>query len=236
MFVIGHRGTAGLELENTATSINRALNLGVDAVEFDVRKTKDNQLVLAHDNNLSRIANDSRQIKSLTVRELKKIRLNDGSLILTLEEAMAMINNRAYTIVDVKDLGCALLITNFLKQHQHQNISIASFKLQELAALNELNPSLHLIGLEHTKPFEIIQFAKRLNLDGIGINFWLLNPLTYWLAKRYHLDLYVYTLKKRRLAKLVGWLYPKAAICTDHPEWFNYKTRKKSRWPKSWQT
>lgn len=48
-FVVGHRGVARLEVENTIPSFARALDLGANAVETDVCVTSDGHLVLWHD-------------------------------------------------------------------------------------------------------------------------------------------------------------------------------------------
>ena len=49
MYVIGHRGGAGLSPENTLSAFRRALDLKVDAVELDVLLTSDRKLVVHHD-------------------------------------------------------------------------------------------------------------------------------------------------------------------------------------------
>jgi glycerophosphoryl diester phosphodiesterase len=46
---IGHRGAAGLEPENTLRSFRRAEEEGVDALELDLRVTRDGHLVVLHD-------------------------------------------------------------------------------------------------------------------------------------------------------------------------------------------
>jgi glycerophosphoryl diester phosphodiesterase len=51
--VIGHRGAAGLAPENTLAAFARACEIGVDAVEFDVLLTADNEAVVYHDFNLN---------------------------------------------------------------------------------------------------------------------------------------------------------------------------------------
>jgi glycerophosphoryl diester phosphodiesterase len=57
MQVIGHRGAAALAPENTWASFDVALDIGVDALETDVRATSDGVLVLLHDEHLDRTTN-----------------------------------------------------------------------------------------------------------------------------------------------------------------------------------
>ncbi len=49
IYVIGHRGAAGLAPENTLAAFARACNIGVDAVELDVQLTADRKAVVYHD-------------------------------------------------------------------------------------------------------------------------------------------------------------------------------------------
>ncbi len=223
--IIGHRGAAGLELENTATSIERAIHLGVSAVEIDLRLTKDDKLVVCHDSDLARIANDPRKIRNMTLSQLKEVPLIDGSRILSLPEALRIIGKKP-VILELKDTESARLLLKDLKNFPEAHISVASFKLSELALLRSLAPGMRLYGLELTKPFEIIQLAHRLKLDGVGLNFWLLNPLTYYFARRQKLSIYVFTLNRKFAARFISWLYPDVAVCTDHPEWFLKRGRK----------
>jgi glycerophosphoryl diester phosphodiesterase len=99
-------------------------------------------------------------------------------------------------------------------------IIVASFKLDELTTLHELDPKLKIYNLERSHAVEAINMARIMGFDGVGLKFWLLNPFTYWLARRSGLELYVYTVNSKFLGKFLAALYPKAAICTDHPEWF----------------
>lgn len=222
--VIGHRGAAGLELENTATSIKRALSLGVDAVEIDVRITADGKLVLCHDADLERVAGDTRKVSQLTLKDIKSIKLHDGSNVLTLSEALKIIG-QAPVIIELKDNDSAHALLRTLTKFPKIKATIVSFKLNELMLVRSLDPELKLFILEHTKPLETIQLASVLKLDGIGLNYWLINPLTYWFAKRKNLQIYAYTVNSKFRAKFLSWLYPNIAICTDHPEWFIKKKK-----------
>ena len=220
MKIIGHRGAAGLALENTLPSLELARLLGVDAIEFDVRKTKDNKLVLCHDADLEDISNRDEKLSRLTLKQLQRIKLNDEqSVTPTLHEALKMTGDIP-VLIELKEANTAELLLEELKDFPHADVTVVSFKLDELARLRKLRPEMKLYGLEQTKPFDIIQLARQHKFNGIGLNFWLLNPLTYWLAKRYKLDIFVYTVNSRLLGNFIGFLYPDVAVCTNHPEWF----------------
>ena len=236
MKIIGHRGAAGLALENTLPSLELARLLGVDAIEFDVRRTKDNRLVLSHDADLGDVSENDVKVHELTLRELQKIVLNDEqSRTPSLREALRMTGDIP-VLIELKEAGCAELLLEELKDFPDIDVTVVSFKLDELAHLRKLRPKLRLYGLERTKPFDIIQYARELNLDGVGLNFWLLNPLTYWLAKRYSLDIFVYTVNSRLLGNFIGLLYPDVAVCTNHPEWFIKHPYLKLRAERPWIT
>ena len=49
IYIEGHRGACALYPENTLLSFGKAMKMGVDAVEFDVRLTADKVPVLMHD-------------------------------------------------------------------------------------------------------------------------------------------------------------------------------------------
>lgn len=224
--IIGHRGAAGLKLENTAASIKKAVELGVDAVEIDVRLTKDNKLVVCHDASLDRIAANRSWIRRNTLEQLQEIPLPDGSRLLSLDQALRLAADTP-VIVELKDSGTAGLLLNVLEKFPKSKVSVASFKLGELGLVRDLAPHIFLYGVEHTKLIEGINTARLMKLDGIGLNYWLLNPLTYRLAKRSKLKIYVYTLNNPLLVRFIHALYPDIAICTDHPERFIKQKRRR---------
>lgn len=71
--VIGHRGNRAHAPENTIESFRQALSLGVDAVEFDLRVSRDGQLIVMHDPTLERTTNATGPVSARTVAELRDI-------------------------------------------------------------------------------------------------------------------------------------------------------------------
>ncbi len=70
MLIIGHRGAAGLAPENTMESFDAAYNAGADMIEFDVRLTRDNRLVVIHDAKLKRTHGHKDAVARLTYKQL----------------------------------------------------------------------------------------------------------------------------------------------------------------------
>ncbi|WP_328550004.1 glycerophosphodiester phosphodiesterase [Streptomyces sp. NBC_00366] len=83
---VAHRGDPYRVRENTIASLRSALDQGADAVEIDVRLTKDGVPVLLHDATLKRLWEHERPLASLSADEVRG--LTDGR-VPTLAEALA---------------------------------------------------------------------------------------------------------------------------------------------------
>ena len=88
MLRIGHRGARAYEPENTLRSFKKALEIGVNAVELDVRKTKDNHLVVIHDADVKRTTDGEGLVSELTLKEIKDFSAEKGGKIPTLKETL----------------------------------------------------------------------------------------------------------------------------------------------------
>lgn len=82
---VAHRGDPYRVRENTLPSLRAALERGADAVEIDVRLTRDGVPVLLHDAGLARLWGHDRPLSSLSADEVRG--LTDGG-VPTLEEAL----------------------------------------------------------------------------------------------------------------------------------------------------
>lgn len=71
--VIGHRGNRAHAPENTLESFAQAVALGADALEFDLRLSRDGQLVVFHDATLERTSDGRGALERLTLAELQRL-------------------------------------------------------------------------------------------------------------------------------------------------------------------
>ena len=76
--VLGHRGIAAKFPENTLPSFEAAIDLGVDLIEFDINVTKDNELVVIHDNTIDRTSDRQGLTIDYTLAELKTFDFSYG--------------------------------------------------------------------------------------------------------------------------------------------------------------
>jgi glycerophosphoryl diester phosphodiesterase len=216
MKIIGHRGAAGLALENTLESIRSAVSAGVDAIEIDVRLTKDKHLVLSHDGHTKRVSPSRLVVHETHLQDLQALKLHNGKRMPTLKEAMRIIGDTPL-IIEAKDDGWAQSLASLLHKNRRQNISIIAYNHDELYAFSLLCPHVSTYALQHTSPFDVIQLAQQRGFTGVDLNFWILNPLTYWWARRAGLEVIVYTVNTVWVARFLKFLYPHIGITTNNP-------------------
>ncbi len=75
VLITGHRGSPLQAPENTLAAIHEAWKNGADFVEIDVQRTRDGEIIVLHDGDLMRIANDPRKVQDLTLAEIKAINI-----------------------------------------------------------------------------------------------------------------------------------------------------------------
>ena len=107
--VIAHRGGASLGPENSLMAIERAIALGVDAVEVDVRLSADGHVVVMHDKSVNRTTDGKGCVNGLSLAQLKKFSLLDavgnktGERIPALDEVLGLVAGRCRVLIEIKD-------------------------------------------------------------------------------------------------------------------------------------
>ena len=71
-----HRGASGTMPENTLESFKKAAELGADGVELDIQLTKDDEIVVIHDEKIDRTSDGKGWVKDYTLEELRGFNYN----------------------------------------------------------------------------------------------------------------------------------------------------------------
>lgn len=153
--VIGHRGAKGYAPENTVPSFEKGIECRANMVEFDVRLTRDGQIVIMHDAMVDRTTNGTGFVSQLTLKEIKKLNAGTwfspkfkGSKVPTLEEAIASIKGRAKFDIEIKkdphsnEAIEEKLVDEILKNNILNDTVVISFDLSSLKRIKEIEPHL----------------------------------------------------------------------------------------------
>jgi glycerophosphoryl diester phosphodiesterase len=155
MLRIGHRGARAYEPENTLRSFKKALEIGVDAVELDVRRTRDNYLVVIHDADIKRTTDGKGLVSELTLKEIKDFSAEKGEKIPTLKETLVFLDKKVKILIELKEEGVENQVLSLVhEKDQQKNVIIVSFSEEALRKVRELDKEVEtgLIYVKHKNP------------------------------------------------------------------------------------
>mgnify|MGYP004457871881 FL=1 len=100
---IAHRGLHDAnKTENGLNAFKAALENGY-AIELDIHLTKDNELLVCHDDNLKRTTGKEGIIEDLTLGEIRNgYRLLDGEVVPTFQEVLNLVQEKTPIVVELK--------------------------------------------------------------------------------------------------------------------------------------
>ena len=154
MRIIGHRGARGEAPENTLGGFQYIHDLGIRAVEFDVRQLKDHELIIMHDDNMLRTTGIDQALYPLNSTQLDTY--NQAHIWLdwekqgtpTLRQALQIMQDFEHLEVEVKAVETQAeaerLIQHLTQQLKdfEQSAVITSFDLKILQALQDQHSPL----------------------------------------------------------------------------------------------
>lgn len=180
--IIAHRGVYDNKktIENTIGSFIKAINKGY-VIELDIRLTKDNKIVVFHDDKLDRLTNKKDLVKNIKVEELKKIKLlNTDNYIPTFEEVLHLVNGKVSLLIELKsDKGFKLeRETIKLLKNYNGEYAIQSFNPKSIIFLRFFKNKIIRGLLISPRTIKVFNSLKLINLckpDFINVNKSLIN-------------------------------------------------------------
>jgi glycerophosphoryl diester phosphodiesterase len=191
MEIIAHRGASAYAPENTLAAVKLAWSQGVDGVEIDVHLTRDQRLVVIHDDDLSRVNGVQDQVDSLTLAELQEFDVGSWKdprwsteRVPSLAAVVQTIPPGKRLLVEVKcEAGCveAFAADLALVADRPDAVTIIGFELPIMAACKQRYPqtAVYLVA-EQTLADEqadwepsiddLIESAVRAKLDGLDMS------------------------------------------------------------------
>lgn len=195
--VIAHRGWSARYPENTLTAFEKALELPVDGIEFDLRRTADGEIVISHEADVELHSDGQGMIRDMTLKELKKLDFGRkkgeefaGTRIPEFNEFLDMVCAKRPDIwlavelkEDDEDVACRVF-NELERRNFSDHCSIISFQPNMLKAAKKYAPLLPRHGFSAINLPGVGDQEEYLSLlDRVGIS---VGSLTMKMADFYH--------------------------------------------------
>ncbi len=221
MKIIGHRGARGLAPENTIVGLQKGLDHHVDGLEFDLRVTKDNVVVLHHD---AKLRHPNGQKLAIAEHGYRELRAHKPDLA-TFEVVLDTIGHPVVLYAEVMPGVPVKPIVAIIQQRLAANWKSEYFLLgsksqRTLVELQTALPDIAKVVIERWSGVRAGRRARQLGTNIVCMNqLWLWSGFIRAVTGRNGWQLYAYTLndplKAKRWAK-----YGLYAVVTDYPDRF----------------
>ena len=172
MLNIAHRGASAYKPENTLASFQKAIDLNVDMVEFDIRLSKDKKIVVIHDQTVNRTTDGKGKVQNKDLEQLKLLNAGAGELIPTLQEALTLIGGRCLINIEIAERGIAKRLAEALQPFYYMwdSIVISSFSFKELKIFYYYMPTLKVSYLSEELTVRSIKEISQLPIYSLNLN------------------------------------------------------------------
>lgn len=154
--VWAHRGASGYVPENTLEAFLKAADMGADGIELDVQLTKDDEMVVIHDETIDRVSGESGFVKDFTLKELKALDVSkhmkeydQKTTIPTLEEVFECLKDTNMMInIELKNgvifyKNLEEKVINLIDKHKMMDrIWCSSFNHESIVRVKKLCPDM----------------------------------------------------------------------------------------------
>lgn len=194
---IGHRGAAGYAPENTLASIRKAISLGCDMLEVDVRRTRDGHLVLLHDERVDRTTNGRGLVARMGLEGVQKLDAGGGERIPTLEELVQVATGQIGLILELKAKGIGKQACEVIHRTGFRGSLIyASFTAGDVQEVRQAEAQAATMALIKKLPKDPISYVVDAKAAHAGLRF---DTVSKPLVEAFHsagLLVFVYTVNK----------------------------------------
>jgi glycerophosphoryl diester phosphodiesterase len=159
---IGHRGARAHAPGNTLAGFRKAAELGADAVEMDVQRTVDGELVIVHDAFLVDTGGRVWPVRRSTLEQLQAIDLGGGERVPTLSEALELCEQEMLgAYIEIKDGSAVPALVQTLRDAEWAGrCLVGSFRPDWIAAVKEAAPEIRTSILFGATRLDPVQLAR----------------------------------------------------------------------------
>ncbi|NUN49188.1 MAG: glycerophosphodiester phosphodiesterase [Candidatus Brocadiae bacterium] len=170
MRLAGHRGAPAWSPENTLASFAKALELGAQALEFDVHLTADGRLAVIHDATLDRTTNGVGRVADVTLEDIQRLRTDGGERVPSMDQVLDLAAGKAFLHVEVKDPSALRPAVDLLRARRLlDSARISSFWHGALRESKAVEPGLQTGVLFSAAPIRPAALALDAGADALHV-------------------------------------------------------------------
>ncbi len=153
--ILAHRGARREAPENTLAAFSKAKEIGADGVELDIRLSKDQQIVVTHDEKLEKFAGIKNKVSNLMLQDLRKLDFGShfssqfkGEKIPTLAEVFDLLRGNMLINVEIKGKNIfgdgreEILTKLILDMKMEDQVWVSSFNIFALHRMMKMAPHI----------------------------------------------------------------------------------------------
>jgi glycerophosphoryl diester phosphodiesterase len=182
--IVAHRGYSAKYPENTLAAFQAAVDLGVDAVELDVRRTKDGEIVVLHDAMLDRTTDGSGPLAAYTWEELQMFSAGEwfdatfrAERIPRLADVFPILRDRAELLIEIKETGIEDAVVRLIWAHGALgSVSCGSFDRGSILAVRKLDPAIPVCLIAVSCESKDVPALVKAGIRGVNLEYHHLSP------------------------------------------------------------
>ncbi len=165
--IIAHRGASAYYPENTLPSFDGAIAMGADMVELDVQLTSDKEVVVFHDEKLSRCTDGRGRIADYTLAKLKKLDAGSwydkdfkNTRIPTLAEALSVCKNKIAVNIEIKTEAVSRMFFGGIEEKCIKNVEQSGMRKHVVFSSFDPRAIMHLKQIDNNVTVAVL-FEKK---------------------------------------------------------------------------
>ncbi|RJS74557.1 glycerophosphodiester phosphodiesterase [Candidatus Bathyarchaeota archaeon] len=202
--VVAHRGASGYEPENTLRALKRAIEMGADMVEVDVRLSKDGVPVIIHDETLDRTTDGSGKVADYTADQLRMFDAGSGEKIPLLSEVLDFVKGKVGLLLELKEVETSKPALKMVEEKNMVNqVMFISFHREALEEIAQIRLDTFR-GLIYARSGDHLVVAKRMRCLAVAPYYRLATTKAISFAHRLGLKVNVWTIDDLKTARIMA--------------------------------
>lgn len=205
--VTAHRGFSRKAPENTRYAFEAAIDCNADYIELDVQLTKDEQVVVIHDDTLNRTTNGVGRVDKRTYEELSELSAGawfaseySDARIMLLSEVIELVDKKCMLNIEIKDIGnVELTVDKTIEIIEEYGIEkscyITSFSYKALQRVKEKSPKIKTALIANLAAS--VRYSDLTDIDAVSLNYIFVNKSVVESAHQNGKQVFVWTVNRK---------------------------------------